>query len=178
MRHLTVRVAWHDRAWGGSVCDHPSANSFCLALDRIREGRNDAYEDSVAGQSWSDLNVNSLPPCQAQAGAFINAREWTRIIEHPYQDIPKASDTHGHLRPTPVNVLAYSTFSVPFWWMTLRNQDEIAARLPVQLPEDRGAPFHTNWVFGRRRQEELRQVPQPGNRSAAPLPARLAAAIL
>jgi hypothetical protein len=32
VQHLTVRVAWHDRAWDGTVCDHPSENGFCLAL--------------------------------------------------------------------------------------------------------------------------------------------------
>jgi hypothetical protein len=58
VQHLTVRVAWHDRAWDGTVCDHPSENGFCLALKRIREDRNDADEERVAGRhcrlsSWS-----------------------------------------------------------------------------------------------------------------------------
>ncbi len=35
------------------------------------------------------------------------------------------------------------------------NQDDLAERLPLQLSEDREAPFNTNWVFGRRRQEAL-----------------------
>lgn len=155
MQHLTVRVAWHDRAWDGAVCDHPSENAFCLSLDRIREGRDDDYEDSVAGKPWSELNGNAIPPCRAEAGAFMNAHEWTRVIEHPYQEIRKAQDTHGHLRPTPIKVPPYSTFSIPFWWMTVRNQDEIAEQLPVRLPEDREPPFRTNWVFGRQRQEAL-----------------------
>lgn len=155
MRHLTLRVAWHDRAWDGMVCNHPSQNAFCLALDRIREERDDAYEDSVHGRSWADLNSDGLPPCRAEAGAFMNPHEWTRTIEHPYQKIRKAQDTHGHLLPTPVKVPPYSTFCIPFAWMTIRSQEEIAERLPVQLPEDREAPFRTNWVFGRRRQEAL-----------------------
>jgi AAA domain/UvrD-like helicase C-terminal domain len=155
VRHLTLRVAWHDRAWDGSICDHPSDNAFCLALDRIREGRDDAYEERVAGRSWSGLNGNGLPPCRAEAGGFMNAQEWTRIVQHPYQENRNAQDTHGHLRPTPVKVPPYSTFCIPFWWMTIRNQDEIAERLPIQLPEDSEAPFLTNWVFGRQRQEAL-----------------------
>ena len=28
MRHLTLRVAWHDRAWDGTVCDHASENQL------------------------------------------------------------------------------------------------------------------------------------------------------
>lgn len=39
MRHLTVRVAWHDSQWDGTVCRGPSSNSFCLALDRVRAAR-------------------------------------------------------------------------------------------------------------------------------------------
>ena len=41
MFHLTARVAWHDSRWNGRVCRTPSCNSFCTALDRIREERDD-----------------------------------------------------------------------------------------------------------------------------------------
>ena len=46
MFHLTARVAWHDTGWNGTVCREPSCNSFCAALDRIREERDDAHETS------------------------------------------------------------------------------------------------------------------------------------
>lgn len=48
MFHLNVRVPWHDSRWAGTVCSAPSCNSFCVDLDRIREERDDAYEDQVA----------------------------------------------------------------------------------------------------------------------------------
>jgi DNA-directed RNA polymerase specialized sigma24 family protein len=154
LRHLTVRVAWHDRAWDGHVCDNPAENAFCLALDRIRGERNDAYEAGVAGRAWTDLN-GKLPPCAREAGAFMNSREWTRVLEHPYQQLSKAKETHGHLRPTRVKVPPYATFAIPFAWMVRRDQKEIADALPEQLPEDREPPFPSNWVFGRHRQEAL-----------------------
>lgn len=56
MRHLTVRVAWHDSGWDARVCAAPSRNSFCLALDRVREERNDAAEDALAGRPLSELS--------------------------------------------------------------------------------------------------------------------------
>jgi ATP-dependent exoDNAse (exonuclease V) alpha subunit len=155
MLHLTVRVAWHDRAWDGAVCDHPVGNAFCLALDRVRESRDDAYEEAIAGRHWADLDGDALPPCRQEAGAFMSAREWTRVIPHPYQERSKTRDTHGHLRPTVVKVPPFSTFAVPFAWMTRRGQEEIANRLPNGLPEDREPPFPTAWVFGRQRQEAL-----------------------
>lgn len=113
MRHLTLRVAWHDRAWDGSVCDHPSNNAFCVAPDRVREERNLSYKDGIAGQPWAALTGNNLPPCRAEASAFMNAREWMRIIQHPCQENRKAEATHGRLRPTPVKVPPYSTFCIP-----------------------------------------------------------------
>ncbi len=155
MRHLTLRVAWHDRAWDGAVCHRPSNNAFCLALDRVRERRNDAYEDGVAGRHWADLDGNSQPPCRDEAAAFMTAREWTRVLRHPYQQIRETQETHGHLNPTAVKVPPYATFCVPFAWMTHRSQGEISERLPNRLPEDREPPFPTNWVFGRQRQEAL-----------------------
>jgi hypothetical protein len=154
VHHLTLRVAWHDRAWDGAVCDHPADNAFCLCLDRVREGRDDAYEQSVAGLHWADLN-DTLPPCQQEAEAFMSGREWTRELKHPYQKLQKTQDTHGHLRPTPVKVPPYATFAVPFAWMMRRAQQEIADGLPDRLPEDREPPFPSNWVFGRQRQEAL-----------------------
>jgi hypothetical protein len=110
--HLTLRAAWHDRAWDGTVCNHPSKNAFCLARPDSR-GRDDAYEESVAGSSWAEFGGDSIPPCRVEAGAFMNAREWTRIIHHPYQEIRKAQDTHGHLRPTPVKVPRIRPFAYP-----------------------------------------------------------------
>jgi hypothetical protein len=44
MFHLTLRAAWHENRWDGTVCRHPSQNSFCIALDRIRVERSDALE--------------------------------------------------------------------------------------------------------------------------------------
>jgi hypothetical protein len=85
----------------------------------------------------------------------MSDREWTRTIKHPYQEGNKTQDTHGHLRPTPVKVPPYSTFAIPFWWLTERAQEEIAESVPDRLPEDREPPFPTAWVFGRQRQEAL-----------------------
>lgn len=153
--HLTQRVAWHDRAWDGAVCDRPWENSFCLALDRIREERDDARESELAGRHWGDLADGTLPPCRQEATAFMSEREWTRVIAHPYQEGKKTQDTHGHLRPTSVVVPPHTTFAVPFASLMRRNQEEIAERLPGGLPEDREPPFATNWVFGNQRQEAL-----------------------
>ena len=30
LKHLSVRVPWHDNSWNGSVCNNPKANGACL----------------------------------------------------------------------------------------------------------------------------------------------------
>ena len=155
MFHLTARVAWHDSKWNGAVCRRPSCNSFCTALDRIRMERDDAEEERLAGKQWSTLAPDKLPACKAESGAFMNEEEWSRCFVHPYANIKKAEDTHGHLKPTLVKIPSYSTFVVPFAWMLKSEQEAIDERLPTPLPLDEEAPFNSPWVFGRERQEAI-----------------------
>lgn len=155
MFHLTARVAWHDSRWNGTVCHRPSCNSFCVALDRIREERDDAREDAVAGKPWNALDPDELPACKAESGAYMNREDWFRRFVHPYAGIKKAANTHGHLKPTLVKVPAYATFVVPFAWMLRSEQEAIDERLPTPLPPDEDSPFSSPWVFGRGRQEAI-----------------------
>jgi ATP-dependent exoDNAse (exonuclease V) alpha subunit len=155
MRHLTIRVAWHGNQWNGSVCKEPSKNSFCLALDRVRAGRNDDLETALAGRFWHELPQTQLPPCIAESAGFMNAHEWRRVFNHPYAENQKAAATHGCLKPTLVTLPAFSTFAVPYAWMLKENQESIQNACPSELPPDEEAPFETPWVFGRDRQDAL-----------------------
>lgn len=153
--HLNLRVAWHDNRWSGGVCKAPSQNSFCIDLDRIRLERNEQKEDEFRGRLFSDLDEKDIPPCKAESGAFMNEGAWTRVFNHPYQDIKKAESTHGKLIRTPIKVPPFSTFAVPFYWMLREHQKEIEERLPDGLPPDEEPPFKSSWVFSRERQEAL-----------------------
>ncbi|MBS0160189.1 MAG: AAA family ATPase [Nitrospira sp.] len=155
MFHLTLRVAWHDSRWNGTVCREPSTNSFCIALDRIRIERDDLKEDGIANQPWRDLPLDQHPPCKAESGIFMSPDEWTRRFKHPYAEIKKAAETHGHLKPTSVKVPPFSTFAVPFAWMLQGEQKDIDEKLPEPLPSDDDSPFPSAWVFSRQRQESL-----------------------
>lgn len=158
MFHLTARVAWHDSRWNGRVCEKPSCNSFCTALKRVREERDDAHEDALAGRSWSEIDPDALPPCKAESGAFMNPDEWTRRFKHPYAMAKKVAETHGHLLPTLLKIPPYSTGVVPFAWMLRSEQEAIDATLAEPLPPDETPPMPTSWVFGRARQEALLKV--------------------
>jgi len=158
MHHLTLRVAWHDNRWNGTICRAPSLNGFCLDLPRIRETRKDASEDADAGAAWGDLDAPRLPPCINEGGGFMSEREWIRIFRHPYREIKKAQATHGCLKDTLVKVPPYAAFAVPFKWMLTESQQGLDETLPTPLPPDEESLFSSAWVFGRQRQEMLTKL--------------------
>ena len=158
MQHLTARVAWHDDRWSGRVCRRPSENSFCTDLDRIRSARDDAEEDENSGADWAELGPAKLPPCAQEGAGFMSALPWRRTFVHPYAHLPKAKETHGHLRPTTVEIPPYSGSAVPFAWMLRRVQSDIDAKTPTVLPPDSPPPFKSPWVFGRQRQQALLEL--------------------
>ena len=40
LRHISIRVPWHDDGWNGCICIKPKPNTACQALARIREAEN------------------------------------------------------------------------------------------------------------------------------------------
>lgn len=157
MQHLTLRVAWHDARWNGTICPDPVSNSYCAALQRIREDRDERREAANAGRRWEELD-DALPPCKAEGGAFMNPSSWLRPFVHPYVSIDKCAATHGHLLKTRVEVPEYSTFAVPFWWMLRRNQSAVERLCATPLPPDVEPPFNSPWIFGAERQEAVSRL--------------------
>lgn len=155
MHHLTVRVAWHDARWDATVCRNPSKNPFCLALERVRLGRDDVQETTLAGRSWSELKQEQLPPCVAESAGFMNPQPWKRMFIHPYQKNKNCVTSHGVLKPTTIEIPEYATFAVPYGWMLKSNQSAIQRQTAAPLPPDDKAPFDSPWVYGRARQEAL-----------------------
>lgn len=105
-QHLTVRVAWHQEQWNGTVCRCASNNSFCLDLDRIREERDDACEDRVGGKLFTDFPLERLPPCRARRVKQL--RVAIALIDRHYAgtrplrcDLPAYDRRRLHVRPRP-----------------------------------------------------------------------------
>jgi ATP-dependent exoDNAse (exonuclease V) alpha subunit len=158
--HLTLRVAWHDNRWNGTICHSPAGNTFCTRLDRIREERDEATERAETAahdRPWANLEPQDLPPCKAESAAFMSPEPWRRVFEHPYARSKECRDTHGKLKPRNLTIPAYSAIAVPFWYMLRRSQKQIETGLPKALPKDAKPPFPTPWVFGKERQSALSQ---------------------
>ena len=125
LHHITIRVPWHDNGWTGTICNSPCNNTSCLILPRVSEGRKDATEEKLAGQSIEVLDVDDHPPCVAEHATFMASFDVASTKNHPYQNSNSVS--HGHFAPTPFSFNQYSAAAVPFRWM-LRQQVEGDAR--------------------------------------------------
>ncbi|MGH7848108.1 MAG: AAA family ATPase [Candidatus Binatia bacterium] len=153
VRHISIRVPWHDTGWDGRVCAAPRLNGACLKLKRIAEDRDDDAEESVAGQSIKTLPQAKWPSCVAERVGFMAPFEYVREANHPYNRGPETS--HGHFKKTPLRHPPYSAPAVPFAWML---REEMAAlgkehALDVQAEREPDLGFKTQWI-----QEHLNQT--------------------
>ncbi len=149
LRHLSIRVPWHDAGWNGTVCNDPVNNASCLRLANIHERRDDGVEVELHGRRIDQLTRSQQPPCVAERASFMADFPITRRIQHPYF---KTSDVHKHYRPTPVELPPYTAGAVPFRWVLRREAVEIADSLDIvfhdEAEDDVRAVlgFETAWV--------------------------------
>ena len=157
LRHLSVRVPWHDSAWNGHVCAAPTLNGACLKLNGIAESRNDAEEEERKGLKITDIDPASWPPCVAQHMPFMASFEYSRYISHPYSNSQRG--THSHYKPTLLRHPPYSTPVVPFYWMLQENMSELAQEYGLDIHVERepnlGPKSAKTWVQGLENQQAL-----------------------
>lgn len=55
LRHISIRVPWHDTGWDGRVCAALRLNGSCLKLKRVAAQRDDAAQEAVAGRRLDQL---------------------------------------------------------------------------------------------------------------------------
>lgn len=150
IKHLSIRVAWHDNQWNGTICSNPNRNGYCTQLPRIYEEKKD---NEVADMPFWSMSPLDLPPCKAEGGAFMNSKEYKRSFQHPYKEYAKAN--HSHLERTELPVPPFSVFSVPFKWMLNTNQQGINNEYPGlpfnQFPKE----FRSAWVYDDKRQHAI-----------------------
>ncbi|PEQ91712.1 RNA helicase [Bacillus sp. AFS006103] len=155
VKHLSIRVPWHDSGWNGSVCQDPTKNTSCLKLRRIAEGKDTTHECTIAGVSIESLSAGQWPPCIAERATFMAPFDFLRQITHPY--FKSSKDTHGHLLPTSLRFPAYSAAIVPFRWMLKENKEAVEKIVPIVLDESRepNLSFRTVWWQEKRNQKQL-----------------------
>ena len=164
LKHISVRVPWHDSGWVGSVCNSPSHNTACLKLINIANRKNDAHEELIAGETLKGMDQSQFPACVTERGTFMANFAFTRSHEHPYTK--SSQDTHAHFGPTPLRYPAYSAAGVPYRWLmkpiVFGDEREAPIALVEQHPlEDVNQsfepqlPFYTRWVQDHRNHRAL-----------------------
>lgn len=147
--HLSARIVWHDRAWDGCICDHPSDNAYCVVQQHIREALADPRkldrEQQAAGMPLSELD-GWQPPCSRDPIAF--APIGYTITHHDPLDFRQLPSTTEDLPP-------YSVCPSPYRWMREENfrqlcEDEHFDIRGPDAPDKQGG-----WVFEPDRQLAL-----------------------
>lgn len=146
LRHVSVRVPWHDAGWAGTVCSAPQLNGACAKLNGIAGSKNDAQEIAVAGRRLDEIPLEQWPACVNERGMFMAPMELDPIKRHALaSQNPK---NYGHFRPTPQRYPAYSAGIVPFRWLMRENLPyfEDALNLDVDPEREPDLGYESNWV--------------------------------
>ena len=155
LKHISIRVPWHDSGWNGNVCKAPRLNGACLKLSRIAANRNDNAEESVAGNSIQNLSQSNWPSCIIERAAFMAPFEYVRETDHPYNRGPETE--HGHFKRTRQRHPPYSAPVVPFAWVLRDAMGKLGKEhnLDVQAELETDLDFKTKWVQSHLNQTEL-----------------------
>lgn len=109
MKHITVRMAWHDNGWNGHVCKDPKRNSYCVGSHSLlseRLARNRNLDEEAPGIALDAALPEYLPPCYWTSAAF--AEQPTQVVhKHPFGRYQETKQIPGTLPPN-------SVFTWPF----------------------------------------------------------------
>jgi len=155
LKHVSIRVPWHDQGWNGTVCACPKYNSACLKLTNIADKKREDKEERVKGKSIRELQQEDFPACVTERGTFMADFAFQRVHDHPYKAI--TPETHDHFGPTILHYPAYSAAGLPFRWMMkklvwgdLENGiPGFTESFPLEAVDESREPelkFTTNWI--------------------------------
>lgn len=146
MKHISIRVPWHDSNWNGHVCKNPACNTFCKVLPRISMSR-DTADCLHASEDWSLLPQHERPVCASENGGFMNQHSYKREFKHVYAG---KGGRHDVLKPTTIEIPAYSALAIPFRYMSLDSQSWLSDRHP-EFHDVEKSPFNSSWLYGAER---------------------------
>ena len=157
LRHMSIRVPWHDNGWSGTTCNEPELNCSCLRLPRISAHRGNPRVanqcEAVRGQRLDQMDPSSWPCCVPERAMFMAPFEYARTATHPYTET--SPETHGHFAATQIRHPQYSAPAIPFKWMFVDELEERGREYGIDVDPSREPElrFKTKWV-----QEKSNQV--------------------
>jgi len=92
LKHATIRFAWHDNKWNGTVCNDPERNIYCtgcysLLSPRIQRRIDLDIERRYRGRKISEIQKKEgyVPPCYWCVNALGDS-ECIVADPHPFAD--------------------------------------------------------------------------------------------
>lgn len=146
LKHVSIRVPWHDNKWNGTVCNNPRHNNSCLILKNCALNRDDDLEEQVAGMRIDELDKSQYPCCIGDRGIFMSPFDIHKTTNHPYKEIDKSY--YKHFKDTHLRFPSYSAAGVPFAWMLREEAVKKAEAYDLDFDLDRepNLKFSTAWV--------------------------------
>src|SRR5947209_8663379 len=120
MWNVTVRMAWHDRAWDGRICSDPAGNAYCTGTHSLlseRLAREKSLDPNLekSGEKLDFAMPNYLPPCFWTSSAFAEGP--TNIVHrHPFGKWKEKKKIPGRLS-------AHAVYTWPFRLAMTHSQD-------------------------------------------------------
>ena len=141
LRHLSVRVPWHDDGWRGTVCKAPNLNGACTKITRIGREKRDEVEVRIAGQSFENLPQEQRPYCIYENSAFMASFNLDRKQEHTL-------GRRGGFLPKEQIFPPFTVSVKPFRWLRRERLESIKRDLMLDLDIDREPDlgFPTPWI--------------------------------
>lgn len=151
VKHLSVRVPWHDSGWNGKVCCKPLNNGSCMFLPRINQNKNPDVEETVAEQWMHELSPEQLPPCIGEKVSFMSPHDIYKKVKHPYSGNDNNSEFYGHYLETNYRYPGYSFSAIPYNWMlkdSKTNQSDKAIEFEIgyDVTKEPELSFDNSWV--------------------------------
>ena len=155
LRHLSIRVPWHDSGWSGMVCSSPHLNGACVKLKRIAADKQDEQELPLAGRSLEELPPDEWPCCVDERATFMAPFALDTVKRHALAT--KSPKHYGHFRPTTQRLPAYAAGIVPFRWMMKENLEAYGEGfdLGVDLSREPELGYESAWVHEAENQKAL-----------------------
>ena len=145
-KHVTLRVAWHDNKWNGTICKDPENNTYCngfhsLLSERIRKRKDENLENEIKYKGQSLKDIDYLPPCFWSVNLFGNDPITAR------HDNPAARNLKEIEEVLPARSMYSWPFAVSFT-RTKKEQQESGA-YPKNLEETRIPRFNAKIYEGK-----------------------------
>lgn len=105
VKHISIRLAWHNDGWNGHICKNPKANIYCCGHysypgNIIARDKDLEWESKPEVQGKPCTKLDKIPPCSCSINAF--GQDTVRTFQEPpvwfkdssegkYIDLPPAT---------------------------------------------------------------------------------------